>query len=293
MRNPACFADCQQFKVICFWLVLVALATVASPSVRADLVVVPNANATVDGNSMNSSPLGPTSYRYQQIFDASQFPGPMLITAFAQRPDASQVGPSSASWVHLDQYFSTTTTTVAGLSINFADNIGPDNTLVYSGPLVWNSANQPGPGNTRQFDLVQPFTTSFYYDPSQGNLLFDSQATTLSGVLMQDSVLNDPTVKILFAAGSSTATTGTLSPSGIVYQFTFQAIPEPSAPAMLAVCGGLTVVLVRAARYIVTVRQKDLRTNEEVCVSGGRSGGCAGQLRVGLERTAKCNRHPG
>ena len=68
-----------------------------------------------------------------RIFDASQFAalsGPSFLTQFAWRPDRilGQSGPRS---VNLRIYASTTTRSVAGLSMTFADNLGADNTLVF------------------------------------------------------------------------------------------------------------------------------------------------------------------
>ena len=112
-----------------------------------------------------------------QVFDASQFAGingPIRITQFANRPDA-EPGPSGPRFASLKVFLSTTTNAVADLSTTFADNIGLDNTLVFSGTLALQTANLPGPGDTKQFDIVFPFTTPFLYDPAAGNLLIDVQ----------------------------------------------------------------------------------------------------------------------
>ncbi len=73
----------------------------------------------------------------------------------------------------LQIHASTTNRSATGLSTTFAENLGTNNTLVFSGPLTWTTANLPGLGNTRQFDYVFPFTTPFLYDPAAGNLLLD------------------------------------------------------------------------------------------------------------------------
>jgi hypothetical protein len=43
--------------------------------------------------------------------------------------------------------------------------------LVFDGTANVTTGNLPGPGNTRQFDVVFPFTTPFLYDPATGNLI--------------------------------------------------------------------------------------------------------------------------
>jgi hypothetical protein len=95
---------------------------------RAQVVVVPNAQATNDGNSSTTAPSGgPTSVREMQIFDASQFTnapsGPSFLTQFAYRPDMIP-GASGPRSVNMRIYASTTTRSVAGLSMTFADNLG-------------------------------------------------------------------------------------------------------------------------------------------------------------------------
>jgi hypothetical protein len=132
-------------------------------------------------------------------------------------------------------YASTTTQSVAGLSRTFADNIGPDHTLVFSGPLTLLTANLPGPGNTRQFDIAFSFTTPFRYDPRAGNLLIEFQTFSVSGVQVQrDLVSGDPSVNVV-AAPSPTATTGNVAGYGLVAQLTFQPVPEPGTLMLVGI----------------------------------------------------------
>ena len=53
----------------CFLAWFIAGAAVAQPT----QVVVPNGLATVEGNSSTSEPFTSQSFRFQQVFDASQF----------------------------------------------------------------------------------------------------------------------------------------------------------------------------------------------------------------------------
>ena len=138
----------------------VALGSCAITELRAQVVVVPNALATNDGNGSGTSPAGPASARWLHIHDASQFgalSGPSFLTQFAYRPDKilDQSGPRS---LNLRIYASTTSRTVAGISTIFAENLGTNNTLVFDGTVNLTTGNLPGPGNTRQFDYVFPFT---------------------------------------------------------------------------------------------------------------------------------------
>jgi hypothetical protein len=223
-------------------MVLAALlGTCAVTEAPAQVIVVPNARAATDGNG-SVTPTAPQ--RFMQVFDASQFAalsGPVLITQFAFRPDAIP-GPSGPITENFQIFLSTTSRSVAGLSSTFAENIGADNTRVLSGALTLLTANLPGPGDTRQFDIVYPFTTPFRYDPRDGNLLLDFQYASASGQLLRrDAEFGNPTINSVASVGSPTATTGTITGGGAVIQFTTQPIPEPTTFALvgLGTCGVL------------------------------------------------------
>jgi hypothetical protein len=66
---------------------------------------------------------------------------------------------------------STTSRAPDNLSATFADNVGVDESVVFSGDLVFTSANDSVPGGTRAFDILIKLTNEFNYDPSLGNLL--------------------------------------------------------------------------------------------------------------------------
>ena len=161
-----------------------------------------------------------------QIFDASQFgalTGPSFLTQFAERPNTIP-GPSGPRLVTLRIYASTTSRSVAGLSTKFAENLGTNNTLVYSGTLTLTTANLPGLGNTKQFDYVFPFTTPFLYDPAAGNLLLDFQISPSDGPAFRtDAVSGNPMARDVFAVGSPTATVGSFGDTEVT-QFTFRSM---------------------------------------------------------------------
>lgn len=210
------------------FLLAAFLGSCVTTELRAQVIVVPNALATSDGNSSGITPTGgPTSVRENFVFDASQFgvlSGPTFLTQFAWRPDMIP-GPSGPRTVTLRIYASTTTRSVAGLSTTFAENIGADNTLVFSGTLNWATGNLPGPGNTRQFDVVFPFTTPFLYDPAAGNLLFDIQFSGNGQAIKLDIVTGNELSRKVVNTSSSNATTGSFGSPAQVTQFTFQPPP--------------------------------------------------------------------
>jgi hypothetical protein len=228
---------------------------------RAQVIVVPNSLATKDGNSAGTTPLGdPTSVREIRIFDASQFAalsGPSFLTQFAWRPDMIP-GASGPRSVNLRIYASTTTRSVAGLSMTFADNLGADNTLVFNGTLNWTTGNLPGPGNTRQFDIVFPCTTPFLYDPAAGNLLFDTQLSGNGQSITIDTVVGNPTAREIVNPTSSTAVTAEFVASFVqVTQFTFEPPPLVTIRAsQVEVCWNSISNLTYQVQY-----RSDLTTN--------------------------------
>ena len=207
------------------FLLAAFLGSCVTTELSAQVIVVPNALATNDGNGSDTSPSGSTSVRWLQIHDTSQFgalSGPSFLTKFAYRPDRILGESGPRSWI-LRIYASTTTRTVDGISTTYAENLGTNNTLVFDGTVNLTTGNLPGPGNTRQFDYVFPFTTPFLYDPAAGNLVFDLQIEASGSGVTFDTVDGDPAIGRVFANSSSTATTG-----GILYSHVTQLTFEPT-----------------------------------------------------------------
>ena len=245
---------------VAFAFVLAALLGASgTPELRAQVIVVPNVLATNDGNSSITAPAGPAVIRYMLILDASQFgalSGPSHLTQIALRPDRIP-GPSGPRTTTYRIYASTTSRSVAGLSATFANNLGTNNTLVREGTLTRTTHNLPGPGNTRQFDIVQPFTTPFLYDPAAGNLLLDFQYSSDNGQSLQwDAVAGNPTSRAIIAVGSATARTGEFIESA-VYEFTFEVPPRVTIrTSQVEVCWNSQSNLTYQVQY-----RSDLTTN--------------------------------
>ena len=153
-------------------------------------------------------------------------------------------------------YASTTSRSVAGLSTTFAENLGTNNTLVFDGTVNLTTGNLPGPGNTRQFDYVFPFTTPFLYDPAAGNLVLDLQIVASGSAVTFDTVSGDPAIGRVFSFGSSTASTGMLLFSHVT-QFTFEPPPLVTIRAsQVEVCWNSISNLTYQVQY-----RSDLTTN--------------------------------
>jgi PEP-CTERM motif len=157
------------------WLAL------AGGMVKADVIIVPSQDANVEGNFNNGFPFdisvfGISSQRYQQVYAASEFAslaGPQLITQIGFRPDAFFGSAFSSTLPNIRIDLSTTSASPGTLSNAFANNVGADDKVVFSGPVSLSSADTGPAGGPKNFDIFIPLQTPFLYDPSKGDLLLD------------------------------------------------------------------------------------------------------------------------
>ena len=230
----------------------IILTAIASPAL-ASSIVVPNGFANTVGNSPDSTELGLLPpIRAQELYGSGQFVsvgGALLIDQFAFRVTPGS-GAFHTEMANLDLYMSTSqrfpnlSGGAAGLmSTTFADNLGPDNTLVYHGPVSWVSPGCPVNGSTPcAFDLLVTLQTPFYYNPSQGRLLLDLFITGLNGLApgATDGVDfgDTPTGPIYGSVAGMVGLQGNavasdFDNSGDITQFRYTAVPEPATMALL------------------------------------------------------------
>ena len=171
-------------------LALLPLALMISPIHASPiLVVVPNADTNTVGNAADGLPT--SDLHSQEVFDSSQFPtGTLLITEFGLRvaPGTgalSLIAALDTLSLSTTQYAPNSSGSKTLLTNTFATNIGPDNTVVYSGPVSFTNGGCSGPG-VCSFTLFT-FTTPFLYNPSQGNLLLDAR---ISGITSSSGLLD-------------------------------------------------------------------------------------------------------
>jgi hypothetical protein len=159
-------------------LIVASSAEAVSPALfMGEHVVVPNVFEEMEAAGANRFPLlVDGGIRYQQVYDASQFSsfgGPRFITRIAFRPDNAFGGAFTVNISDLEVSLSTIAAGPDDLVPTFADNLGLDNALVFDGPITLSSNDDPGPGDSRAFDVVLELVSPFPYDPAQGNLLLD------------------------------------------------------------------------------------------------------------------------
>jgi hypothetical protein len=221
----------------------------------AATIVAPNSYETNEANNAGSFPFNNFTSRYQQAYAASEFvASPISITEIAFRTDALQAATSWANLLTFTIRLSTSANAVGSLSTTFADNIGADDTLVYTASaqlFTGTNAGAPGPN---AFDLILALATPFTYDPSAGDLLLEVLMDTntkllpLSGISYLDAVESTTALfdvgvqRVWNSVGDVGATDGDtdLHGYGLVTRFTYSAVPEPGT-GLLVIAGLLTL----------------------------------------------------
>jgi PEP-CTERM motif len=220
-------------KLLLASLIFTLFCLVSASKAQADTVVVPLFFDNFEGNTSVS---GGTT-RFQQVYASSQFPSfPITITQLAFRGDIFAPPQTGATMYQVN--LSTTNAVPDGLSITFANNVGANNTLVYSGPVgftTFGSSPNPNP-----FSIIVIFTTPFLYNPATGNLLLDIGIAagffTFPVVVDVQDVFGDPVSCLFSANGSPTTAVPPFGTSrGVVTQFTYTsaAVPEPTTMLLL------------------------------------------------------------
>jgi hypothetical protein len=226
---------------------LSALVAANAPNCVAGSLVAPNANASAPGNSDNRFPFFTAGgMAYQQVFAASQFSafgGPQSINEIDFRNGIFVNEAFTTTIANIQISLSTTSKAPDGLSSTFADNVGSDSTVVYSGALTLSSTNAAGPGGTHVFDIAIHFQNDFVYNPASGNLLLsiDNISGADSSIVGKDYLdainnVGDSVSRVFGPEGDPTSTGGTADSLGLIAQFEYGAasVPEPSSLTLLA-----------------------------------------------------------
>lgn len=173
--------------------------------------------------SANFFPFGGTGGdRYQMVYDSGLFSGSSTIQDFSFFADTATSGTTVSA--DLDIFMSHTSKAVDALDTTMDNNLGVDNTLVWSGAI----------GNTLNDGEKLTFVTNWDFDPGIGNLLIDFRFSNQSGGNLSFEDMNATswanTHSRMHNFGSGFAG------YGLVTEFTVgtsSAVPEPTGLALL------------------------------------------------------------
>ncbi len=246
----------RPFHVLSIATVL-ALGLAPMAAAAEILTVLPGGVDNAGGGAQGPAPLrfpGSGGARTQQVYESQlfgNFDGPRSITGIDLRAfPGFAPGTFFGNSVTASNIMIRLSTTQRGdegnaLSSTFANNIGADQTLVYSGALTLTTA-ATGATPVNPFDYSITFQNAFVYDPDLGNLLVDvtipTDATLTAngafGFVTFDTVnaLNDGTYSV-FNGSNGNATTGNVGTSAPILRVhsVAAAVPEPAALALLGI----------------------------------------------------------
>jgi hypothetical protein len=218
---------------------------------------VPAGTLLVEGNSSSSVPfnIGPaqaSSVRYQQVHAASRFlPDSGLVSTMYFRVDAFQGNGFFAVLPNIQINMSTSPRGPDSLSPVFAENVGPDDTVVFGpGPLEIRSGFAHM-GVPQFFEVRIPLARPFFYNPAAGHLLLDVRTVGGGGAWTsifdaQNFVGDDVSRVYNFSAdgtGGVEATSGRVETTGLVLILNITPIPEPPAGSLFLFGGAALGVL--------------------------------------------------
>jgi hypothetical protein len=202
----------------------------------AATVVVPAAAASAEGNSGNGFPFSFSGFRYQQLYSAADLAalsGGAAIGEIRFRRDGQvffgvPVSQPFSTTVDLELVLSTTSRSPDASSAVFAENLGADATVVYSGPVVLSSASMTFP---RTFDIAIVLQTPFPYDALTGNLLMDVRVFSSNGAQPFDAEFAaDGTSRSYFSSNPNAAVAAGNDTLGLVTQFVYGPLASGADP---------------------------------------------------------------
>jgi hypothetical protein len=209
-----------------FWAASTVLLIMSHGLVAGGATVVsPSSAEDVDGDFLFSDTGGPG--RLQYLFPASDFASlpesHRLIVGWNLRSDKTQTEP--VDWTFNNFKIWMSTTDKDSLTSIFDDNSGSDKTLVHDGTITKTFVVTGPPEGPKDFGGGTPLHTPFDYDPSQGNLLMESEVFENSVPFPGPTIDAQSTAEATLLAGPPGSTSGSLYNSNGVFQFVF--VPEP------------------------------------------------------------------
>ncbi len=261
-RRPDPTRNLVRFQTAALCAVMLIAFTAATVRTGAQVLVSPGSATSVEGSQNNSWPFdGYFPMQYEQAYSAADFnsiTAPEYLTSIAFRPDAAYGSPFTSTLPDIRISISSAVYPPFSMSANFADNIGADNTVVYSGALTL-SSNFTGPVNgPKDFDITIPFTTPFLYTPGSNILMYvedfgGGTACSFDAVYTYSPSKGQRVFDYPQVFPYQYSPTGEISATGLVTQFTFGTPPPPANPEPGSL--GLIVGLISAAGMLLKRRQ--------------------------------------
>jgi hypothetical protein len=190
-------------------------------------VVVPRAFTNVDAPGDNIYPfncgnLSIPSARYQQVYLGGQIDSAVINTMSFRLGNTLVNNPGFPPTILTDVMITMSTTQAAPdtLSSTFADNVGPDETVIWSGDLTISAPDCSQA--VCPFVVNIPFQNTFEFDPALGNLLVDIRlpaCVNLGNFVTFDSTLEpDGVIGRVFSLDVASPT-GSADGVGLVTRF--------------------------------------------------------------------------
>ncbi|HEX5051989.1 MAG TPA: hypothetical protein VFZ65_09470 [Planctomycetota bacterium] len=208
-----------------------------APVLRLEVVgaVLPTVATTTEAATSTTFPWGRGSgqqMRTLNLYEPSAFgiAGLRRITGLAWRMDAGNAFLGRTFTVRIS--LSTSPKTSTTLDATFANDHGPDLTVVFDGVVV-------APATTTNtdlgdFDLFIPLQRAFEYEPAAGSLAVDLQLFDCSGIPQDwDCELSGPVGRVSNTT-SATSPTGSSAPqAGIALVMSLRTVPVQTVPQSL------------------------------------------------------------
>jgi hypothetical protein len=233
------------------WILVACLSVNTTWGQSTMHTVVPFGFENENGNSNDG--IFESGGTFQELFRASylatQWQTPVALTEVAFRVSEGVPLSLQATVPRLEIRFSTSSRSPENMSLFYSANRGVDETTVFLHDNVPLSGTAGQPINP--FDIRVTFDRPFVYDPKIGNLLMYMNASGISGRGVQVDAQGYASLGAS-PAGYVGTTFGQnqIAPFVLVTQFSFVAVPEPSASELALIAAIAIITVIKRKWYV-------------------------------------------